>query len=132
MVLDPVMLLSSPRPAVDLDEETEITLEYEPVYSIESKTSAIGWESIRNQMLATVTESVRMPAGQICLLCMNNHALIRWQQCGSKSCYCQTCMESLQSQFSFLCAAEQWTVHLSLEMAKKFLFPPHPLPSIFP
>ena len=46
------------------------------------------------------TESVGIPAGQIC---MALHEQSCHHKCGPKSYYCQTCMESLHSQFSFLC-----------------------------
>jgi len=100
---------------VNLEEKREITCEDESaMYSNYSKACALGWESIRKQVLSTVTESVGMPAGRIYMLCMNNHACIS----GDTSI-----ITVRRSQFSLLGAVEQWKVHLSLERAIDFLSP---------
>ena len=76
-----------------LDEETEIIHEDEP-----SKTMKVVY---------TVTETVGMPACQICILHINNHALIRCQQWGPKSYYCQTCKLSCINNHALI-RCQQW------------------------
>ena len=76
-----------------LDEETEIIHEDEP-----SKTMKVVY---------TVTETVGMPACQICILRINNHALIRCQQGGPKSYYYQTCKLSCINNHALI-RCQQW------------------------
>ena len=80
------------------------------MHEIESKSSMAGWEAIRSSMLAVVTESQGVPAGQKCVLCGENYALIKCRQCGPQSYFCQSCMGSVHSRITFLHATEQWTV----------------------
>ena len=53
------------------------------MHEIESKSSMAGWEAIRSSMLAVVTEWQGMPAGQKCVLCGENNALIKCRPCVS-------------------------------------------------
>ena len=97
--------------SVSMDLESETSHEDEQtMYTIESKSSVAGWEAIRKKLLFTVTESVGMPVGQMCVLCRENCAVVRCQQCGPQSYYCQACVDTSHSWFSFLHAMEQWTV----------------------
>ncbi len=98
------------RSADVLENEMQPVLEEPTMYSIESKSSTIGWAAIRKKMLSAVTEAEGMPTDQTCTLCQENYALIRCLQCGPQSYYCQTCMDSLHSRFSISHAAEKWMV----------------------
>ena len=76
--------------------DNEITM-----HEIESKSFMTGWEAIRISMLAVVTESQGMPAGQKCVLCGENYALTKCWQCGPQSYFCQSCMDSVHSRIAF-------------------------------
>jgi len=82
----------------------------ETMYSIEAKSSVAGWEAVRERLLFAVTEALGMPVGQMCVLCRTSDAVIRCQQCGPQSYYCQACTDTVHSQCSFLHTTERWTV----------------------
>ena len=105
----PSSAMASSSVSMDLESETSHEDE-QTMYTIESKTSVAGWEAIRKKLLFTVTESVGMPVGQMCVLCRENCAVVRCQQCGPQSYYCQACVDTSHSRFTFLHAMEQWTV----------------------
>ncbi len=105
----PTPVSSSPMPALPWAPVSVDTVE-ERTYSIEEKSSVAGWEAIREKLRFTVTECVGMPVGLACVLCRENSAIFRCQQCGPQSYYCQACTAKLHSESSFLHTTEQWTV----------------------
>ena len=93
--------------SIVMENEIQSVLDEPTMYSIESKSSTIGWEAIRKRMLSAVTEAEGMPTDQTCTLCQENYALIRCLQCGPLTYFCQTCADSLHSRFSFLHVVEK-------------------------
>ena len=86
------------------DNDNELTM-----HEIESKSSMAGWEAIRSSLLVAVTESKGMPIGQMCVLCGENDSLMKCQQCGPQSYFCQNCI-SIHSRITLLHGVELWTV----------------------
>ncbi len=106
----PTPVSSSPMPALPWAPVSVDTVE-ETTYSIEEKSSVAGWEAIRGKLRFTVTECVGMPVGQACVLCRENSAIFRCQQCEP-----QSCTTKLHSESSFLHTTEQWMIRYLHDM----------------
>ena len=61
-----------------------------------------GWEAIRSSLLVAVTESKGMPIGQKCVLCGENDALMKCQQCGPQSFFVKTVLVFTQGLLFYM------------------------------
>lgn len=98
---------SSSEPDVNMYDRTD--MEVPTGHELESKASAAGWESIRRELRAAVTEMASMPLSQVCLYC-STLASIKCKQCGPKGFYCHGCFVACHSNVNMYHVAEKWEV----------------------
>ena len=93
-------------------EEGEPLLECdEPsLHEIQTKASVRGWSKLRKEILLTAVECSAMPEGQICILCSEEAAVFRCQQCGPSVFYCEQCYRNQHEKANYFHTPEKWEV----------------------
>lgn len=81
-------------------------------YEIDSKSSVIGWETVRARLLNAVVEAAAMPLNQACIHC-DTKASLKCKQCSPIAYYCNSCFKGCHTKTNFLHVAEKWEVCFS-------------------
>lgn len=89
--------------------DVQTDMEVPTGHELESRASAVGWESIRRELRVAVTEMASMPLSQVCLYC-NTPASVKCKQCGPKGFYCHGCFVACHSNVNIYHVAEKWEV----------------------
>ena len=80
------------------------------MYELSQKASVSAWDSIRRDILNTVTESSAMPSDQFCTDCGDALANFRCKHCGPGIFFCVSCVQKRHKQSNVFHIPEQWKV----------------------
>ena len=79
-------------------------------HEISQKRSIHAWNSLRESILAAVTECHEMPDGQMCTCCNAVFAMFRCIQCGPYMYFCDSCLPKSHLYTNVFHTPERWEV----------------------
>ena len=85
------------------------------LYQISQKVSVAAWQSIRQNILKTVTESNAMPSNQVCTCCCMDLAMFKCFMCGPCTYFCGSCLEKQHTNSNIFHLPLQWKVSVLMQ-----------------
>ena len=75
----------------------------------------VSWQSIRQNILKTVTESNAMPSNQVCTCCCMDLAMFKCFMCGPCTYFCGSCLEKQHTNSNIFHLPLQWKVSVLMQ-----------------
>ncbi|XP_019863200.1 PREDICTED: uncharacterized protein LOC109592077, partial [Amphimedon queenslandica] len=77
-------------------------------HSIKQRAAEEAWKGVRHALRCAVVQSNCMPPHQMCVLCQQQEASFRCNDCSAFAYYCSSCLQNVHDTTCVLHTPEEW------------------------